>query len=77
METFIIKKDTSFETLDKTLLVVRDIRKDHVNFWEFAYNDITCEYDILANKNRFLTIEEIKVELYRSYGKNYKIVLDV
>jgi len=76
METFKIKKDTSFETLDNTLLVVRDIRIDHAVFWEFAYNESTCEYDILVNKHRILTSEEIKVELYRSFGKNYKIVLD-
>ena len=76
METFRIKKGTIFETLDNTLLVVIEIKNDCVVFFEFAYNSVTAEYDILINKNRILTLEEIKVELYRSFGKNYKIVLD-
>lgn len=77
METFKIKKGTSFETLDNTLLVVREIRKEYVVFDEFVYNIMTCEYDILIYERRRLTPEAIKVELYRSFGKNYKIVLDV
>ena len=75
METIEIKRGMSFETLDNTLLVVRQVGKNIVVFCEFAYNDVTGEYDILINENRIMTAEEIKVELYRSFGKNYKVKL--
>ena len=75
METFEIKKGTCIETLDNTLLVVRQVGKNIVVFCEFDYNRFTCEYDILINENRIMTAEEIKVELYRSFGKNYKVKL--
>lgn len=74
METFEIKKGTSFETANGTLLVVKDC-SDCVTFIEYSYNMDTSEYDILLDDNRILSTEEIKNELNRSYGKNYKVKL--
>lgn len=76
METLKIKKGTIFETVYNTLLVVTEIKKDCVVFFEFAYNSVTSEYDILIDKNIILTPEEIKDVLYKSFGKNYKIVIE-
>ena len=73
MESFEIKSGTSFETLEGTLLVAISVCTSCAVFKEYKYNWETNEYDLLIDGYRILNKERIKVELYRSFEKNYKV----